>query len=385
MRLPFLCAALLFAHSAWAADADPTLVAVAQKEGQVVWYSTLIVNQILRPLADAFEKKYSGIRVQYSRATSLVTLALKIINESRARRLQADVFDGTNSIYPLLEAKLVAAYPPKAAAPYPAEIKDPSGYWTAMNLFFLTAGYNTNQVKPADVPHTYQDLLDPRWKGRIAWTNDPTPQGPPGFIHTILTVMGPDKGMAYLKKFAAQEPVFIPASQRVVLDKVISGEYPLAVMTFNHHSAISAAQGAPVAWDPDGAAHRESINLIGIVKDAPHPNAARLLEEFILSDDGQKVLADNDYIPANSGSAGKGAGTEAGCRTVRGECCHAGHGARRPAEMDRDLQGTVPMNIVRIAAILLLLAPAARAADVGIRRWSPRRPRKVRSPGVQPC
>ena len=169
MRLPFLCAALLFAHSAWAADADPTLVAAAQKEGQVVWYSTLIVNQILRPLADAFEKKYPGIRVQYSRATNTDT-ALKIINEARARRLQADVFDGTNSIYPLLEAKLVAAYPPKAAAPYPAEIKDPSGYWTAMNLFFLTVGLqhqsgeaggcSTDLSGPAGPAVEGQDRLD---------------------------------------------------------------------------------------------------------------------------------------------------------------------------------------------------------------------------------
>jgi ABC-type Fe3+ transport system substrate-binding protein len=263
----------------------------------VVWYSTLIVNQIVRPIVDAFEKKYPGISVHYARATNSDT-ALKIINEARARRLQADVFDGTNSIYPLLEAKLVAAYPPKAAASYPAEIKDPTGYWTAMNLFFLTAAYNTSLVKPEDAPKTYEDLLDPKWKGKIAWTNDPTPQGPPGFINNILTIMGQDKGMAYLRRFAAQEPVFIPASQRVVLDKVIAGEYPLAVMTFNHHSAISAAQGAPVAWikmEPLS----ESVNLIGILKDAPHPNAARLLEEFILSDEGQKVLADNDYVPAN--------------------------------------------------------------------------------------
>src|SRR5579859_5822879 len=118
MRLILLIAALLLTRAACAADADPALVAAAQKEGQVVWYSTLIVNQILRPLADAFEHKYPGIRVQYSRSTNS-DVALKIINESRARRLQADIFDGTNSIYPLLDAKLVAAYAPKAEASYP--------------------------------------------------------------------------------------------------------------------------------------------------------------------------------------------------------------------------------------------------------------------------
>ncbi len=295
--LSSLAAVLLVTQAARAAEVDPTLVAAGQKEGEVAWYSTLIVNQILRPMVDAFQKKYPGITVHYSRSTNS-DVALKITNEARARRVQADVFDGTNSIYPLLEARLVAAYAPKSAVGYPAELKDPGGLWTAMNLFFLTAAYNTSQVKPADVPQTYADLLDPKWKGKIAWTNDPTPQGPPGFIHNILATMGEQQGMAYLKKFAAQEPVFIPASQRVVLDKVIEGDYPLAVMTFNHHSTISAAQGAPVQWIKMQPLS-ESVNLIGIVKDAPHPNAARLLEEFILSDEGQKVLADNDYLPAS--------------------------------------------------------------------------------------
>ncbi len=292
-----LAALLLLAQSALAGEADPALVAAAQKEGEVSWYSTLIINQIIRPLVDAFHKKYPGVTVHYSRSTNS-DVALKITNEARARRVQADVFDGTNSIYPLLDAKLVAAYAPKAAASYPADLKDPNGLWTAMNLFFLTTAYNTNLVKPAEVPKTYEDLVDAKWKGKIAWTNDPTPQGPPGFIHNMLATMGEQKGMAYLKKFAAQEPVFIPASQRVVLDKVIEGDYPLAVMTFNHHSTISAAQGAPVNWIRMQPLS-ESINLIGIVEGAPHPNAARLLEEYILSDEGQKILADNDYLPAS--------------------------------------------------------------------------------------
>lgn len=292
-----LALAGLVAGRAHAADFDPALVSAAQKEGQLVWYSTLIVNQIVRPMAEAFQKKFPGIRMQYARATNSDT-ALKIINEARARRVQADVFGGTNSIFPLLEAKLVGAYKPKSAENYPANLKDPNGFWTAMNLYFMTTSYNTNLVKSADVPKTYEDLLDPKWKGRIAWTNDPTPQGPPGFIDNILTTMGHEKGMAYLKKFAAQEPVFIPASQRVVIDKVIAGEYPLAVMTFNHHAAISAAQGAPVQWirmEP----LLQTTSLVGLLKDAPHPHAARLFIEYVLSDEGQKVLADHDYLPAS--------------------------------------------------------------------------------------
>lgn len=297
MRVLLLGLALLLARTACAADADPTLVAAAQKEGQVTWYSTLIVNQIVRPMVEAFEQKYPGVKVQYSRATSSDT-ALKIRNEARARRVQADLFDGSNTVFLLEDANLVAEYQPKAAASWPAQLRDPKGHWTALNLFYWTSAYNTNQVKAEDAPKTYQDLLDPKWKGKIAWTYDLTPGGPPGFVHNILATFGDEKGMEFLKKFAAQEPVTIPAAQRVVLDKVISGEYPLAVMILNYHATISAAQGAPVKWikmEP----LLESMSLVSIVKDAPHPNAARLLVEFMLSDEGQRVLADNDYLPAS--------------------------------------------------------------------------------------
>ena len=295
--LLLFCATLLLAPLARAADVDPALVAAAQKEGELVWYSTLIVNQIVRPMVDAFEAKYPGIKVHYSRATSS-DVALKIRNEARARRVQADIFDGSNTVFMLQEANLVAEYRPKSAESYPAELKDPHGLWTAQNLFYWTSAYNTNLVKPEDAPKTYEDLLDPKWKGKIAWTSDLTPGGPPGFVHNILATMGEEKGMAYLRKFAAQEPVTIPAAQRVVLDHVISGEYPLAVMILNYHATISIAKGAPVRWikmEP----LLQSMSLISVVKDAPHPNAARLFVEFALSDDGQKIMAENDYLPAS--------------------------------------------------------------------------------------
>jgi len=303
MRSLLLCGVLLFAQAARAAEVDPALIAAAQKEGEVVWYSTLIINQIVRPMVDAFEAKYPGIKVRYSRATSS-DVALKIRNEARARRLQADLFDGSNTVFMLQEGSLVAEYQPRSAEAYPAELKDPHGLWTAMNLFYWTSAYNTNLVKAEDAPKTYEDLLNPKWQGKIAWTNDLTPGGPPGFVHNILATMGEEKGMAYLRKFAAQEPVTLPAAQRVVLDHVISGEYPLAVMILNYHATISAAQGAPVRWikmEP----LLQSMSLISVVKDGPHPNAARLLEEFMLSDAGQKVLADSDYIPASPSVAAK--------------------------------------------------------------------------------
>jgi ABC-type Fe3+ transport system substrate-binding protein len=287
----------LMAHGAWAAEPDQALIDAARKEGSVVWYSTLIINQIVRPMVDAFEAKYPGIKVEYSRSASS-DVALKIVNEARARRVQSDLFDGSNTVFLLRDPRLVTAYTPKAVESWPAALKSTDGTWTALNIFYWTAAYNTNLVKPEDVPKTYEDMLDPKWKGKIAWTYDLTPGGPPGFVHNILSTMGQEKGTAYLKKFALQEPVTIPGAQRVVLDHVISGEYPLCVMILNYHVAISMKAGAPVRWlkmEP----LLQTMSLVSITGNAPHPNAARLMVEFMLSEEGQKILADNDYIPAH--------------------------------------------------------------------------------------
>lgn len=289
--------ALLMAFGARAAEPDAALVEAARKEGTVVWYSGMIVNQIVRPMVDAFQKKYPGIEVQYSRMAGNDT-ALKIINEARARRPLADLFDSATALAPLLDANLVAEFRPREAERYPASRKDPDGFWSSPNVYYYTAAYNTNLVPANEAPQTYQDLLDPKWKGKIAWTYDLTSGGPPGFCENILRTMGPEKGAAFLKEFAKQEPVTIPAAQRVVLDKVISGEYPLALQTLSYHSTISAAQGAPVQWlkmPPMVMAP----NTISVVKNATHPNTAKLLIEFILSKEGQAIMAANDYMPAD--------------------------------------------------------------------------------------
>jgi ABC-type Fe3+ transport system substrate-binding protein len=288
---------LALAPSAVAAAFDPALEAAARKEAKVVWYTGLIVNQITRPMAAAFEARFPGITVQYSRASNTET-TLKLLNEARAHRVQADVFDVTSGIHSLLEAHVVAPYQAPSAAHFPAVLKDPEGYWFGTNLYFLTVAYNTNLVKPAEAPRTWDDLLDPKWEGQMAWTSELAAQGPPGFIFNALSIKGPDKGMEYLRAFAKQEPIAIASSPRAVLDQVVSGEHGLGVMMYNHHAAISAAAGAPVAWlklEPLVGL----FSIMGIPKDAPHPNAARLFEEYVLSPEGQAVFAANDYLPAD--------------------------------------------------------------------------------------
>jgi len=284
------------------AAAEAALVAAAKQEGQVVWYTTLIVNQAVRPLAKAFEEKYPGIAVRYSRADSGPT-ALKILNEARAARLQADVFDGNGTVPPLVRAGLVAAWLPPTAAGYPAELKDPNGRWISTNLYFLTPGINTRLIPPGEAPRTLEDLLDPKWRGRIAWSNNPT-AGAGTFIGTVLRRLGEDSGLAYLRALAEQRIVSVDATSRAVLDQVITGEYAMALDIFNHHAVLSAAKGAPVDWlklEPVAA----PIQVASLLKDAPHPNAGKLLLEFLTSEDGQRIFASVDYIPAMPGIAAK--------------------------------------------------------------------------------
>ncbi len=277
--------------------ADPALIAAAKKEGEVVWYTTQIVSQLVRPITTAFEKKYPGIKVRATRANATET-AVKILNEAKAGRLQADLFDGTTTVVPLKAEGHVLQWSPDEAKKYPALVKDPQGYWVANNLFVIVPGFNTGAIARGKEPRTYQDLLNPSLRGKMAWNGFPTSSGAGGFIGTVLTEMGEAKGTAFLRELAKQKIANLRGSAREVLDQVIAGEYSLALQIFNHHAVISAKKGAPVDWIPMEPA-TVTLSTISVLRRAPHPNAAKLLMDFIISREGQEVFAQADYIPAH--------------------------------------------------------------------------------------
>src|SRR3954463_6606558 len=277
--------------------ADAALIEAAKKEGEVVWYSTQIISQLVRPVSAAFEKKYPGIKVRATRANAS-EVAVKIFNESRAGRVQSDVFDGTTTVVPLKKEGYVLQWQPDSAKEYPADLKDPEGYWVANNLFIITPAFNTGMVPRGTEPKTYQDLLNPKWRGKMAWNGFPTSSGMGGFVGTVLTEMGEDKGKAYLRELAKQGIAPLRGSAREVLDQVIAGEYPIALQIFNHHAVISAKKGAPVDWIKMNPA-TGTLSVISIHKSAPHPNAAKLLVDFIISREGQEVFRQADYITSH--------------------------------------------------------------------------------------
>jgi ABC-type Fe3+ transport system substrate-binding protein len=277
-------------------ERQAVLEAGAREEGRLLWYTTLIVNQAVRPLVEGFTRKYPYLQVEHYRADS-PELVQRVINEYQARRYEVDVVDGTGSPPALKAAGLLVPYDSPALAAYPPELKDPEGYWATTNLYFMTAGINTRLVSREEAPRTYEDLLQPRWRGQMAWSTS-AGSGGPIFVGNILLTLGPEKGMAYLEQLSKQGIRNINASGRAVLDQAIAGEFPIALQIFNHHTVISAAQGAPADWIPLEPVPA-LLQTIGLAKHAPHPHAAMLFLDYILSEEGQRILQEADYLPAH--------------------------------------------------------------------------------------
>ena len=278
------------------ADREQRFIEGATREGQVVLYSAMIVNQMLRPLAAAFGKKYPSVKMTYWRADSEELLP-KLSAEARAGKVVADLFEGSGGGEVAVEAGLTQPFYSPLLAEYPEAYRDPKAQLAPTRLSYFGIAYNTKQVGAGKVPKSYADLLDPQWKGRMAWPYATT--GRYLFLINLRLAWGEDKAMAYFRKLAGQKIInFASGSARTLVDRVIAGEYPIALNIYAHHPLISAAKGAPVnagLLDPVPSA----AGTISVIKDAPHPHAAMLLMDFLLSREGQKILADAEYFPAN--------------------------------------------------------------------------------------
>ena len=283
----------IIATSAFAAD--QALIDAAKKEGQATWYTTQIVNQFVDPAAKAFEKKY-GIKVNYVRTGSSEGL-LRVINEAKAGAVQADAIDGTG-MAALVKSGLALQWQPDAVKRLPAQYFDKNGYWTATNLYVRTSAFNTDLVPRGTEPKTYEDLLNPKWKGKMVWPVGPDPTSVPGFIGVVLREMGQDKGLAYLKALAAQQITPLQVSPRQVVDQTMAGEFAIAVHVNNSHVTISRNEGAPVDWIRMNPAIG-IFSIIAGVKGSPHPNAGKLLIDFLVSREGQELYAAADYLPVD--------------------------------------------------------------------------------------
>lgn len=277
------------------ADRTQRLIDGARKEGQVTVYSSMIVDQALRPLVEGFQAKYPFIKAQYVREDPPQQFQ-KLSAEARANRRVGDVVESTNLEPQMRAANLNQVFWSPEIEAYRPEHRDAAGYSAPTRFSYLGACHNTNLVKPADAPKSFEEFLDPKWKGKFVWSVNTF--GSLLFITGVRNFMGEDTAEAYLRKLAAQGVVNEPSVNRVTVDKVMAGEYAVCLDAFLHHPIISARKGAPVAPLPLEPVITVS-SAVMLPVNPPHPHAAMLFIDYLLSKDGQGKLQAADYFPAH--------------------------------------------------------------------------------------
>lgn len=271
-------------------DRDARLLEEARKQGRAVLYTSMNLKDSV-PLTEAFEKK-TGLKVELWRASSEKVLQ-RSITEARAGRFTCDVIE-TNG--PEMEAlyreKLLEQFHSPHFKDLPKAAFAKHGHYVADRFNFFTIGYNTNLVKPDEVPKAYADLVDPRWAGRIG-----IEAGDVDWFAALVKHMGDEKGLAYFRKLAENRPQ-IRSGHTLMAELVASGEIPLVATIYNHNMERLKAKGAPVEWralDPTFG----RPNAIGMARHAPHPHAGLLFADFLLSQEGQQLLKKRNRVPAS--------------------------------------------------------------------------------------
>jgi iron(III) transport system substrate-binding protein len=278
---------MLFASRAAAASLEDG----AKTEGEVVLYSSLNSEQIVT-LIDAFKKKYPFIKPSFYRGTSERVLQ-RASTEAKAGRFAVDVATAAGFQLQLMkESGLTQKYVPPEAAFYNDGFKDPDGHWVSVHSLLNSLAYNTQLLKPNEAPKKYEDLLAPRWKGRLGVNL----QDPEWYV-SLQRRWGKEKARNFLKALAAQQPG-LRDGHNITAQLLAAGEFHAVSNTYAHIAARIKNQGGPVQYVFDEPVITY-VHPIALMKSAPHPNAAKLLISFILSAEGQRMLREQGRIPSH--------------------------------------------------------------------------------------
>lgn len=256
----------------------------ARREGKVMFYSQATIPDI-RALMSAFQKKYPFIKADFYRANTTSLLG-KVLAEKRMGQTFADVvaMDGT-FLNAYKKEGITGKYISPESKFIPQGFKDPEGFWTAYYMSYYTFAYNTKMVAKKDIPKNYDDLLNPRWRGKKIGLSD----GDVEWYMGMLDFLGEEKGRQYIRRLADQD-LMIRTGRTLLANLMVAGEFPITLGAV--HTLLERIKaGAPIEIMPFPVPTLAGMRMIVIHANAPHPNAARLLMDFILSKDGQNILS----------------------------------------------------------------------------------------------
>ena len=270
------------------ANPEEELLEKAKKEGLLTWYTSMPLPDA-QAIAESFTKK-CGIKVEIWRA-QWDSLRQKVMAAYRAGKYEVDAIEGPDIMMEALKRdKILQAYSPPANSAYPDQLKNSE--YSSYRLQFFTAGYNTQLLKPQDAPKSYEDLLDPRFKGKITF-EDKTIE----WVAGMYQYLGEEKAKVFFEKLKQQRPSARHGQSNAV-EMMSAGEIPLFIDVYNYLVEQKKKDGAPVDWIPLEPVMAKT-NALAVADKSAHPNAAKLFVNYVLSVEGQGFSSSRNMIPAH--------------------------------------------------------------------------------------
>jgi len=265
------------------AFAQPANVDAAKQEGKVIVYGAQ-VPQAMKPLHAGFEKKY-GIKAEYWRGSSTL-VSERALTEWRAGKPGFDVIESNRGVQLIMRDEgLFQKFIPPSSDKFPAKFKEKDGMITPWRVLPISILYNTDLVKAADVPKTFDELLNPKWTGKLTMP-DPTRHTTTAQFLWNLDKLKGDKWLDYVKALAKQKPLLVE-SLAPVATTIIKGEASVGITYIKYVKQYKGPVGY-VLMDK----YLSDPNYMSLGAKAVHPNAAKLYLEYVCSAEGQKLVAE---------------------------------------------------------------------------------------------
>jgi iron(III) transport system substrate-binding protein len=270
------------------ADRQAILEAGARRESALMIYT---IGVEIPKLVNGFRKRYPFLKVELSPASSS-DIAQKAIEEYRAGFYSVDVFElASHALLAPREVGVLQAFRSPEEANYEPEAIGPGQYWVSARETYIGLGFDTRKLSVADAPQTYADMLDPKWSGRMAISGYTATTA--NWVGSMMLAAGED----LIRRLGVQKIRIFNASGRAVANMMISGEVELSPTIYESHVRLSAAEGAKLAWLAPGPVPVLDT-VTALASKAPHPHAAMLLIDYLLSKEGQTIYRGLGYLSA---------------------------------------------------------------------------------------
>ena len=283
-------------------DRNAMLEAGAKRERGLLLYTT---GTQIEPLIKGFERKYPFLKVTVQRGTQ-ADIARRALTEYRLGYRKLDMFElSSEGLILIREANILQPFTSPEAAAFDAAAIESARHWVVVRESYTGIGFNTKAIPPARAPKTYDDLLSPEWRGRMAMSGSISTAS--NFVATLVLTRGED----FVRRLGAQNIRIYPVTARALANLMIAGEVVLSPTIYNSHVAASAGLGAPLAWVAPGPVP-VTDTAVALARGAPSPHAAMLLIDYLMSEEGQRIYGQLGY-----GSARRDANRQAGHNPVQ--------------------------------------------------------------------